>query len=56
MDQVAIMAGGAVAGTSTKVKAAGGFSSMKRVQQALDLGVKRIGTSSAFKLLKEMES
>jgi deoxyribose-phosphate aldolase len=46
----------AVAGTKTSVKAAGGFSSMKRVQQALDLGVKRIGTSSAFKLLEELQS
>jgi deoxyribose-phosphate aldolase len=46
---------GAVTGTTTKVKAAGGFSSIKRVQQALDLGVERIGTSSAFKLLKELE-
>jgi deoxyribose-phosphate aldolase len=54
IEQVTIMAG-AVTGTTTKVKAAGGFSSIKRVQQALDLGVERIGTSSAFKLLKELE-
>jgi deoxyribose-phosphate aldolase len=55
IDQVAIMAK-TVSGSTTKVKAAGGFSSMKRVQQALDLGVKRIGTSSAFKLLEELQS
>jgi deoxyribose-phosphate aldolase len=55
IEQVAIMTE-AVAGTKTSVKAAGGFSSMKRVQQALDLGVKRIGTSSAFKLLEELQS
>lgn len=55
IEQLAIMAE-TVKGTQTKVKAAGGFSTMKRVQQALDLGVQRIGTSSAFKLLQEMES
>lgn len=40
-----------VKGSSTHVKAAGGFSSLERVEQALALGVKRIGTSSSIKLL-----
>lgn len=44
----------AVAGSSTKVKAAGGFSTLARVRQALEVGVARIGTSSALKLIKEL--
>jgi deoxyribose-phosphate aldolase len=44
----------AVTGSSTQVKAAGGFSTIARVRQALDVGVARIGTSSALKLIKEL--
>ena len=40
--------------TETQVKAAGGFSTIARVRQALDVGVARIGTSSALKLIKEL--
>ncbi len=54
MEQVALMTK-TVEGSNTHVKAAGGFSTMDRVQKALDLGVTRIGTSSSFKLLKEFE-
>ena len=42
----------AVQGSSTKVKAAGGFSTLERVEQAIALGVKRIGTSSSIKLIQ----
>lgn len=41
----------AVQGSATAVKAAGGFSTLERVEHALALGVKRIGTSSSLTLL-----
>ena len=44
-----------VQGSRTKVKAAGGFSTTQRVLAALDLGVKRIGTSSSIKLMHQFE-
>jgi deoxyribose-phosphate aldolase len=51
IDQVELMVK-AVQGSATAVKAAGGFSTLERVNRALTLGVKRIGTSSSLKLLQ----
>lgn len=55
IEQVGIMTR-AIKGSSTAVKAAGGFSTLSRVEQALGLGVTRIGTSSAMKLIAELTS
>lgn len=44
-----------VQGSQTKVKAAGGFSTTQRVLAALDLGVRRIGTSSSIKLMRQFD-
>ncbi|MDD3929360.1 MAG: deoxyribose-phosphate aldolase [Sphaerochaeta sp.] len=51
LNQVELMVR-SITGSSTHVKAAGGFSTLDRVEQALALGVTRIGTSSSIKLIQ----
>ncbi|MFN3780985.1 MAG: deoxyribose-phosphate aldolase [Candidatus Kapaibacteriota bacterium] len=41
---------------NTKIKASGGIRSLEQVLKFLELGVSRIGTSSATQIIKELES
>lgn len=55
IDQIALMKKG-VGNTGTQVKGAGGFSSLKRIEDGLAAGATRFGTSSMLKILKEIDS
>lgn len=43
-----------IEGSNTKLKAAGGFSTLARIQMALDVGASRIGTSSSVKIMQHL--
>jgi deoxyribose-phosphate aldolase len=55
MEQIALMCS-CVKGSGTHVKAAGGFSSLSKIKQAIELGVTRIGTSSAMSVMRQFLS
>ena len=43
-------------GTRTEVKASGGISSLDQCRKLIDIGVKRIGTSQAVKIMEELNN
>jgi deoxyribose-phosphate aldolase len=43
-----------IEGSNTKLKAAGGFSTLDRIQMALDVGASRIGTSSSVIIMQHL--